>query len=45
MLYHLLFPLAEHIGGLNLFRYITFRTAGATTTAITRLRRVFSSVR
>ena len=34
MLYHLLYPLSEHIGGLNLFRYITFRTAGATVTAI-----------
>ncbi len=34
MLYHLLYPLSEHISGLNLFRYITFRTAGATITAI-----------
>ncbi len=34
MLYHLLYPLSEHISGLNLFRYITFRTAGATATAI-----------
>ncbi len=34
MLYHLLYPLSEHISGLNLFRYITFRTAGATVTAI-----------
>ena len=34
MLYHLLVPLTEHISGLNLFRYITFRTAGATATAI-----------
>lgn len=34
MLYHLLFPLSEHISGLNLFRYITFRAAGATITAI-----------
>lgn len=34
MLYDLLFPLTEHISGLNLFRYITFRTAGATATAI-----------
>jgi len=34
MLYHLLFPLSEYISGLNLFRYITFRTAGATVTAI-----------
>jgi phospho-N-acetylmuramoyl-pentapeptide-transferase len=34
MLYHLLYPLSEYISGLNLFRYITFRTAGAVTTAI-----------
>jgi phospho-N-acetylmuramoyl-pentapeptide-transferase len=34
MLYHLLYPLTEYISGLNLFRYITFRTAGATITAI-----------
>jgi phospho-N-acetylmuramoyl-pentapeptide-transferase len=34
MLYHLLYPLAEYVSGLNLFRYITFRTAGATITAI-----------
>ena len=34
MLYHLLYPLADKISGLNLFRYITFRTAGATATAI-----------
>jgi phospho-N-acetylmuramoyl-pentapeptide-transferase len=34
MLYHLLYPLTQHISGLNLFRYITFRTAGATATAI-----------
>jgi phospho-N-acetylmuramoyl-pentapeptide-transferase len=34
MLYHLLYPLSEHVSGLNLFRYITFRTAGATITAI-----------
>lgn len=34
MLYHLLAPLADQIPGLNLFRYITFRTAGATVTAI-----------
>lgn len=34
MLYHLLVPLTEHISGLNVFRYITFRTAGATATAI-----------
>ena len=34
MLYHLLYPLTEYVSGLNLFRYITFRTAGATLTAI-----------
>lgn len=34
MLYHFLYPLADQISGLNLFRYITFRTAGATVTAI-----------
>ncbi len=34
MLYHLLFPLSDQISGLNLFRYITFRTAGAMATAI-----------
>lgn len=34
MLYHLLLPLTSYISGLNLFRYITFRTAGATVTAI-----------
>jgi phospho-N-acetylmuramoyl-pentapeptide-transferase len=34
MFYHLLYPLTEHVSGLNLFRYITFRTAGATATAI-----------
>lgn len=34
MLYHLLYPLTKYIGGFNLFRYITFRTAGATVTAI-----------
>jgi phospho-N-acetylmuramoyl-pentapeptide-transferase len=34
MLYHLFAPLADQITGLNLFRYITFRSAGATITAI-----------
>ena len=34
MLYHLLYPLTEYVSGLNVFRYITFRTAGATVTAI-----------
>ncbi len=34
MLYHLLFPLTQYYSGFNLFRYITFRTAGATVTAL-----------
>ena len=34
MLYHLLFPLAEDFGLFNVFRYITFRTAGAVVTAL-----------
>lgn len=34
MLYHLLAPLAGQYPGLNLFRYITFRTAAATVAAI-----------
>jgi phospho-N-acetylmuramoyl-pentapeptide-transferase len=34
MLYHLLYPLTDHISGLNVFRYITFRSAGAMATAI-----------
>jgi phospho-N-acetylmuramoyl-pentapeptide-transferase len=34
MLYHLLFPLSQHISGFNLFKYITFRTAYATVTAM-----------
>jgi phospho-N-acetylmuramoyl-pentapeptide-transferase len=34
MLYHLLFPLRELFHVLNVFRYITFRTAGATLTAL-----------
>ena len=34
MLFHLLYPLAEQIPGLNLFRYITFRTGGAIMTAL-----------
>jgi phospho-N-acetylmuramoyl-pentapeptide-transferase len=34
MLYHLLVPLAESYGALNVFRYITFRTAAATLTAL-----------
>jgi len=34
MLYHLLFPLSKYVSGLNLFQYITFRTAYATVTAM-----------
>jgi len=34
MLYHLLYPLTKYVSGFNLFQYITFRTAGATVTAI-----------
>ncbi|MCX6640482.1 MAG: phospho-N-acetylmuramoyl-pentapeptide-transferase [bacterium] len=34
MLYHLLYPLREVISGLNVFRYITFRSAGAAITAL-----------
>jgi phospho-N-acetylmuramoyl-pentapeptide-transferase len=34
MLYHLLLPLSEDFILFNLFRYITFRTAGATVTAL-----------
>ena len=34
MLYHLLFPLSEYFSGFNLFKYITFRTAYATVTAM-----------
>lgn len=34
MLYHLLYPLASEFGGFNVFRYITFRTAAATLTAL-----------
>jgi phospho-N-acetylmuramoyl-pentapeptide-transferase len=34
MLYNLLFPLSEQFGVLNLFRYLTFRTAGAVATAL-----------
>ncbi len=33
MLYHLLFPLHTEFGGFNVFRYITFRSIGATLTA------------
>jgi phospho-N-acetylmuramoyl-pentapeptide-transferase len=34
MLYHLLFPLHQHFSFLNVTRYITFRTAAATITAL-----------
>ncbi|MFH2035159.1 MAG: phospho-N-acetylmuramoyl-pentapeptide-transferase [Candidatus Zixiibacteriota bacterium] len=34
MLYHLFTHLTGYVSGFNLFRYITFRTAGATITAI-----------
>jgi phospho-N-acetylmuramoyl-pentapeptide-transferase len=34
MLYDLLYPLSKYISGLNLFRYITFRMAYATVTAM-----------
>ena len=34
MLYHLLYPLTSEISGFNLFKYITFRSAGAMVTAI-----------
>ena len=34
MLYHLLFPLRDQVAAFNVFRYITFRTAGAIVTAL-----------
>jgi phospho-N-acetylmuramoyl-pentapeptide-transferase len=34
MLYHLLYPLREVFAGFNVFRYITFRSAGAVLTAL-----------
>ena len=34
MFHYFLVPLSEHIGVLNVFRYITFRTAGAIATAL-----------
>jgi len=34
MLYHLLYPLHEQFSALNVFRYLTFRTAGAVLTAL-----------
>lgn len=33
MLYHLLYPLHTSLGGLNVFRYITFRSIGGAVTA------------
>lgn len=34
MFYHILYPLHEYVSWLNLFRYITFRSAGAAITAL-----------
>ena len=34
MFYHFLYPLTDTFSGFNLFRYITFRAAGATITAL-----------
>ena len=34
MLYHLLYPLRNTFSGFNVFRYITFRSAGAVLTAL-----------
>src|SRR5919205_49858 len=34
MLYHLLFPLSDHVSAFNLFRYLTFRSGGAVVTAL-----------
>ena len=34
MLYHLLYPLSESISAFNVFRYLTFRSVGATLTAL-----------
>ena len=34
MLYHLLYPLRDVLGGFNVFRYISFRTIWATLTAL-----------
>ena len=34
MLYHLLYPLRDYFFGFNVFRYITFRSAYATVTAL-----------
>src|SRR5512139_64370 len=34
MLYHLLYPLSKTFSGFNVFRYLTFRAAGAVITAL-----------
>jgi len=34
VLFHWLYPLSEHFAGFNVFRYITFRSAGAIVTAV-----------
>jgi len=34
VLFHLLYPLHEHVSAFNVFRYITFRTAAASLTAL-----------
>jgi phospho-N-acetylmuramoyl-pentapeptide-transferase len=34
MLYHLLYPLSKYFSGFNVFKYITFRSAGAVLTAL-----------
>jgi phospho-N-acetylmuramoyl-pentapeptide-transferase len=34
VLYHILFPLSDQFGVLNVFRYLTFRTGGAVITAL-----------
>lgn len=34
MLYHLLYPLSRYFSGFNVFKYITFRSAGAVLTAL-----------
>jgi phospho-N-acetylmuramoyl-pentapeptide-transferase len=34
MLYHLLYPLSKVLSGFNVFRYLTFRSAGAVITAL-----------
>ncbi|MFQ5983889.1 MAG: phospho-N-acetylmuramoyl-pentapeptide-transferase [Alphaproteobacteria bacterium] len=34
MLFNLLYPLSDEIGGLRLFRYLTFRTGGAVLTSL-----------